>query len=151
MKAQPSLKYMFQAIEDSVKFEYRDETLPDGQQNPDLTRWSNQGVLLLNSALTVQMNKPGTHYDIWKDFLVYLIDQICAKKEDVIFVLMGKQADTFKAYIKEPFMGNGDHPVISVSHPASAAYQKAREWNGGHVFNDINKWLISKNMSPVKW
>ena len=151
MKAQPSLKYMFQAVEDSVKFEYRDETLPDGQQNPDLTRWSNQGVLLLNSALTVQMNKPGTHYDIWKDFLVYLIDQICAKKEDVIFVLMGKQADTFKAYIKEPFMGNGDHPVISVSHPASAAYQKAREWNGGHVFNDINKWLISKNMSPVKW
>lgn len=124
---------------------------PNVEHNPDLTRWANQGVLLLNSALTVQINKPGTHYDIWKDFMVYLIDQICAKKDDVLFVLMGKQAETFKPYIEKPVLGASAHKVITVSHPASAAYQKAREWNGGHVFNDINEWLKSKDMQPITW
>ena len=138
-KAQPSLKYTFNAID------------PNVEHDPDLTRWANQGVLLLNSALTVQINKPGTHYDIWKDFMVYLIDQICAKKDDVLFVLMGKQAETFKPYIEKPVLGASAHKVITVSHPASAAYQKAREWNGGHVFNDINEWLKSKDMQPITW
>lgn len=138
-KAQPSLKYMFNAID------------PNVEQNPDLTRWANQGVLLLNSALTVQMNKPGTHYDIWKDFMVYVIDQISAKKDDVLFVLMGKQAETFKPYIERPALGATAHKVITVTHPASAAYQKAREWNGGHVFQDINTWLESKQLTSINW
>lgn len=138
-KAQPSLKYMFNAID------------PNIEHNPDLTRWANQGVLLLNSALTVQMNKPGTHYEIWKDFMIYLIDQISAKKDDVLFVLMGKQAETFKSYIERPALGSTAHKVITVTHPASAAYQKAREWNGGHVFKDINTWLESKQLTPINW
>lgn len=138
-KAQPSLKYMFNAID------------PNVEQDPDLTRWANQGVLLLNSALTVQMNKPGTHYDIWKDFLVYVIDQICSKKEDVLFVLLGKQAETFKEYIDKPFMSSGSNKVMIVSHPASAAYQKAREWKDGHIFKDINNYLTSIGKHPIEW
>ena len=144
-KAQPSLKYMFDAIEKQVYQEF------PTHQDPDLTRWANQGVLLLNSALTVQMNKPGTHYDIWKDFLVYVIDQICSKKDDVVFVLLGKQAETFKEFIDKPFMSTGNHKVIIASHPASAAYQKAREWNGGFIFNEVNEFLKTKGKSIVSW
>lgn len=152
-KAQPSLKYMFNAIEDTVKFEHRDAVLPDGLQNADLTRWANQGVLLLNSALTVQMNKPGTHYGIWKDFLVYVLDQIRSKKDDMLYVLLGKQAETFREYLERPPLGSAiyQHDIISVSHPASAAYQKAHSWNGGHIFNDINNWLQSKGERPIVW
>ena len=140
-KAQPSLKYMFNAINPSI------------EQDPDLTRWANQGVLLLNSALTVEISKPGTHYDIWKDFLIYVIDQICSKKEDVLFVLLGKQAETFREYIESPILGASayQHPIISVSHPASAAYKKDKDWDGGHVFNDINSWLASKNLGGISW
>lgn len=138
-KAQPSLKYMFNAIDPKV------------EHDPNLTRWANQGVLLLNSALTVEMNKPGTHYDIWKEFLVYVIDQICAKKDDVVFVLLGKQAETFKDYIQKPFMGLSTHKIITVSHPASAAYQKANEWNGGHMFNDVNQYLESVGKHRILW
>lgn len=138
-KAQPSLKYMFNAID------------PNVEQDPDLTRWANQGVLLLNSALTVEINKPGTHYDIWKDFLVYLIDQICSKKDDIIFVLLGKQAEIFRDYIQKPFMELCNHKIITVSHPASAAYQKANEWNGGHIFNDINQYLESVGKHRILW
>ena len=147
-KAQPSLKYMFNAIQDQVY--NSDETFT---QSPDLTRWANQGVLLLNSALTVQMNKPGTHYHIWKDFLIYVIDQIRSKKDDVLFVLLGKQAETFREYIESPILGASayQHPIISVSHPASAAYKKDKDWDGGHVFNDINSWLASKNLGGISW
>jgi|LakMenEpi03Aug12_release.lakeMendotaPanAssembly.Ray.scaffolds.fasta_scaffold02505_19 uracil-DNA glycosylase len=139
-KAQPSLKYMFNA-------------LGSHEQDPDLTRWANQGVLLLNSALTVQMNKPGTHYGIWKDFLIFVIDQIRAKKDDVLFVLLGKQAETFREYIESPILGASayQHPIISVSHPASAAYKKDKDWDGGHIFNDINTWLASKNLGGISW
>lgn len=144
-KAQPSLKYMFDAIEKQVYQEF------PTHQDPDLTRWANQGVLLLNSALTVEISKPGTHYDIWKDFLIYVIDQICSKKEEVLFVLLGKQAETFKDYIQKPFMGLGNHKIITVSHPASAAYQKANEWNGGHVFSDINKYLGDLGKHQINW
>lgn len=138
-KIQPSLKYMFNAIDAKV------------EHNPDLTRWANQGVLLLNSALTVEINKPGTHYDIWKDFLVYVIDQICSKKDDVVFVFLGKQAETFKEYVESPFMFTGEHKVIIASHPASAAYQKAKEWNGGFVFNEINDHLNKIGSNSIVW
>lgn len=138
-KVQPSLKYMFNAIR------------KDYDEDPDLTRWASQGVLLLNSALTVQINKPGTHYDIWKDFLIYVIDQIASKKEDVVFVLLGKQAETFREYIDKPFMSSTSHKVIVASHPASAAYQKAREWNGGYVFNEVNEFLESKKKGTINW
>jgi uracil-DNA glycosylase len=146
-KAQPSLKYMFDAIEKNIHQEF------PTYQDPDLTRWANQGILLLNSALTVQMNKPGTHYDIWKDFLIFVIDQIRSKKDDVLFVLLGKQAETFREYIESPILGAPVYQsqIISVSHPASAAYQKAREWNGGHIFNDINEWLKSRNLGVISW
>lgn len=139
-KAQPSLKYMFNA-------------LGSHEQNPDLTRWANQGVLLLNSALTVQMNKPGTHYDIWKDFLIFVIDQIKAKKDDMLFVLLGKQAETFRAYIESPVLGStiNSQDIISVSHPASAAYKKDKEWDGGHMFNDINEYLKRKGLGSITW
>jgi uracil-DNA glycosylase len=61
----------------------------------DLKRWANQGVLLINIALTCEINKTGTHYDIWKPFTEYLFKKINEKDKNIIFVLMGYKKMTY--------------------------------------------------------
>ena len=81
---QPSLKYMFQEIEKQI--------YPEGgySWDPDLKRWANQGVLLLNSALTVQVGKTGTHYEIWKNFVIFVLDHLNWFWPGMIYVFLGR-------------------------------------------------------------
>lgn len=139
-KPQPSLKNMFEAIEKTVYQGY------PTHQDPDLTRWSNQGVLMLNSALTTQIDKVGTHYDIWKDFIMYVIDMLNLTNSGLIFILMGQKAQELDSMIGQ------NHYVFKISHPASAAYTKT-VWDCGDVFNKANDILL-KNNGPsyqIKW
>jgi uracil-DNA glycosylase len=134
-KPQPSLKNIFEAVDtivyDNIRKEY----------DPDLTRWANQGVLLLNSALTCEIDKVGSHYPIWKEFIAYIMDIINFTDSGLIFVLMGKQAQELEGLI-------GDHHyIIKVSHPASAAYTKTT-WDCGNMFNEINK-IIKGQHGPT--
>lgn len=141
-KAQPSLTYMFKAIE---KYIY--PHVPSAvhtTMDPDLKRWSNQGVLMLNSAFTVQIGKPGTHVELWKPFMIYLLDQLCFRRKDLLFVLMGKQAHEYEDYISF-------HPIMKTSHPAHAAYTKSREWVDGDIFRKINDHLRKENKLPISW
>jgi uracil-DNA glycosylase len=140
-KAQPSLRYMLEGVNRTVPYEYRNSSDSD----PDLTRWANQGVLLLNSSFTVQIGKPGTHYAIWNEFILNVIDQIDSKKENVVFVLLGKQAESFRIFI------HNHHHVVIASHPASAAYKKQNEWDGDWIFNKINDYLIEHGKNPIIW
>ena len=132
-KEQPSLRYMFDAIEETV--------FPDAPrvQNPDLTRWATQGVLLLNSALTTEIGKPGTHYDIWEPFLAYVLDILNTTQGSMIFVLMGKKAHEFSVLLDED-----RHTIFKVSHPASAAYSKS-VWDCQDVFNKVNETITQMN------
>ena len=82
-KPQPSLKNIFEAVDSTVYDNERRE------YNPDLTRWANQGVLLLNSALTCEIDKVGSHYNVWKEFITYLMDILNFTNTGLIFVLMG--------------------------------------------------------------
>jgi uracil-DNA glycosylase len=134
-KAQPSLQQIFQAINSTV---YSGELKqPD---NPDLTRWSNQGVLLLNKALTTQVDKPGTHYDIWHDFLMYVIDMLSLTNSGLIFILLGQKAQELEGSISD------SHYILKASHPASAAYSGG-EWDCKDVFNEANR-IIKANNGP---
>lgn len=136
-KPQPSLKNMFEAIERNVYEEF------PTYQDPNLTRWANQGVLLLNSALTCQVDKVGSHYAIWQDFIAYTMDILNYTDSGLIFVLMGKQAQELESMI-------GDHHhIIKVSHPASAAYTKT-VWNCGNLFNQCNKIINGLNGPSFK-
>jgi uracil-DNA glycosylase len=133
MRPQPSLKNIFEAVNTTV---YTHE--PQYDMDPNLTRWANQGVLLLNSALTCEIDKVGSHYSIWKDFIAYLMDILNFTDSGLIFVLMGKQAQELEGLI-------GDHHhIIKVSHPASAAYTKTI-WDCGNMFNEINKIITGQN------
>ena len=136
-KVQPSLKNIFEAIDATV---YPEQSI---EHNPDLTRWANQGVLLLNSALTCQVDKVGSHYAVWQEFIAYTMDILNYTDSGLIFVLMGKQAQELESMI-------GDHHhIIKVSHPASAAYTKT-VWDCGDMFNECNKIINGQNGPTFK-
>lgn len=129
-KPQPSLKNVFQAIDETV---YKDGR----EHNPDLERWAEQGVLLLNTALTCQIDKVGSHYDIWQDFISYVIDMLSLTNSGIIFVLLGAKAQELESLI-----GN-NHYILKASHPASAAYSGGK-WECNDIFNKAND-IIEKN------
>ena len=135
-KLQPSLRYIFKEIQ-------KINGIPYDEQNPDLTRWAEQGVLCLNSALTCQIDKIESHYDIWKDFMFMVLDALNLHHPHVPYLLMGKTAHGFSPYISGP--------KIKVSHPASAAYAKANEWDSEDCFNKVNNLLLNNNNIPIKW
>ena len=139
-KPQPSLKNMFEAIEETVYQGY------PTHQDPDLTRWAKQGVLMLNSALTTQVDKVGTHYDIWKDFIMYVLDMLSLTNSGLIFMLLGAKAQELESVIGQ------NHYILKASHPASAAYTKT-VWECNDIFNKANE-ILAKNNGPqykIEW
>lgn len=83
--------------------------------DPSLESWASQGVLLLNSALTVEQNKVGSHTMIWRKFISQLLIKLSEYNTGLIYVLFGKQAQTFSPYIGR------FNTVIKVEHPAYLA------------------------------
>lgn len=78
-----------------------------------LESWSKQGILMLNSALTVEMNKVGSHTMLWRPFISRVIKNISENNNAIIFVLFGEQAKTFKPYINQEA-----HYIITSYHPS---------------------------------
>lgn len=121
-----------------------DYTLPHDRIEFDnsLESWCKQGVLLLNSALTCEVNKVGCHYNIWKPFISKFIENMSLSNPALIWVLLGNQAISFKKYIK------GFQNIITEYHPAYYARQGIKMPN---IFNKINKILIDINNQPIKF
>jgi len=136
---QPSLKYVYQQVHETV---YKNEPY---EYNPSLKHWANQGVLLLNTALTTTVGKTGTHYDIWKPFMVYLLDILSSYNPGLIYVYFGKVSQEWM-----DFTLDNNHKII-VSHPASAAYAKAKTWDSQGLFPKINEILLRTNNLQIKW
>jgi uracil-DNA glycosylase len=132
MKPQPSLRNMFEAIEETVY-----QGFPT-YQNPNLTRWANQGVLLLNTALTCQVDKIGSHYNIWNEFVMYVFDMLNFTNSGLIFVLLGAKAQELESII------GPNHYILKASHPASAAYTKTT-WDCKDIFLRANEIIEANN------
>tara|TARA_B110000305_G_scaffold28292_1_gene26418 strand:+ start:289 stop:969 length:681 start_codon:yes stop_codon:yes gene_type:complete len=129
-KAEKSLQYILKALEDE-----------DG--SVDLRRWSNQGVLLINTAFTCEINKIGSHYGIWKSFTEHVFDNINRHNPDTIFILMGKKAEAWQTLLP-------NCKILKCSHPASAAY-RGGEWDCNDVFNKANTILIKQDKTCINW
>jgi uracil-DNA glycosylase len=129
-KAEKSLQYILKALEDE-----------DG--SVDLRRWSNQGVLLINTAFTCEVNKIGSHYGIWKSFTEHVFENINRHNPDTIFILMGKKAEAWQTLLP-------NCKIIKCSHPASAAY-RGGEWDCNDVFNKTNTMLIKQDKTCINW
>jgi uracil-DNA glycosylase len=129
-KAEKSLQYILKALEDK-----------DG--DVDLRRWSNQGVLLINTAFTCEINKIGSHYGIWKSFTEHVFDNINRHNPDTIFILMGKKAEAWQTLLP-------NCKILKCSHPASAAYRGGK-WDCNDVFNKANTMLIKQDKTCINW
>ena len=111
----------------------------------DLTNWAQQGVLLLNSIMTVEKDKPLSHKNKgWEIFTDTIIQKLNERDEPVIFVLWGSFARSKKEYIT-----NKQHIIIESVHPSPLS--ASRGFFGSHPFSKINNNLISRGKTPIKW
>jgi uracil-DNA glycosylase len=138
-RPESSLRYIFEQIQTTV---YPDEVI---EQNPDLTRWANQGVLLLNSALTVPIGKPGYHQILWRPFMAFLFDIIGWHRPGMIYLFMGSVAKQWSDSIPD-----NTHKIF-VSHPASAAYLMKPTWDSQGCFPQINELLLKEGYPRIIW
>tara|TARA_R110002072_G_scaffold266104_4_gene424984 strand:- start:1727 stop:2437 length:711 start_codon:yes stop_codon:yes gene_type:complete len=109
----------------------------------DLRRWANQGVLLINTAFTCEINKIGSHYGIWKSFTEYVFDNINRHNPKTVFILMGKKAEAWQTLLP-------NCKILKCSHPASAAY-RGGEWDCNDVFNKANLELEKQGKTCIEW
>lgn len=98
-----------------------------------LESWAKQGILMINSAFTCEVNKVGWHVKVWEPFTQKLIRNISEYDNGFVFVLFGRQAQALKPFI------HGSHCIIEIEHPAYFA--RRREIMPYNVFTDINKFL----------
>lgn len=119
---------------------------PDNRKykgSPDLTRWSEQGVLLLHSALTTQVERYGTHYQLWEPFIEYVLD-VLRRDKDLVWVLVGGRGARYEDTI------DNDEMILKVSNP-HASTRIRQSWNSGDLFNRINQLLTEKTRLPIVW
>ena len=136
-KAEKSLQYIHSAIQKTV------ENAQPSVNN--LQYLADQGVLLLNTALTTQIGKPGTHQDYWKPFMAHLLDYVRMDKPNIVYLLLGKKAEFWEDLIDQP------DNVVKASHPASAAYAAKHEWDCNDCFNKVNEILASQELPSINW
>jgi len=140
VKIPPSLKIIFDAIEESIYGGFKVE------QDWNLERWARQGVLLLNRYLSVERGLTESHNWIgWHLFTNSIISFLSVKEQPVVFLLFGKKAQEVAKLIKHP-----QHLVIQCEHPAVAAYHK-RSWKHNECFLETNKFLMQFYNENISW
>jgi len=142
IKDSPSMQFILKEID----LEYPDKQFDIGNGNLDrgnFTRLAHQGVLLLNKALTVVKNKPKSHMKQWEDFTKKIVQTLDNKPGGVVFLLLGKDAQSVKPYIK-------NCSIVEAAHPATHAY-RGEGFLGSEVFKKVNEELKNLNKSEIHW
>jgi uracil-DNA glycosylase len=103
-----------------------------------------QGVLLLNTALTVERATPNAHKTVWEPFTKAVIKRLSDEKENIIFVLWGNNAKSYKQYID-----THKHHIIESAHPSPFSVNKG--FFGSKPFSKINEILKQLGKNPIKW
>lgn len=112
--------------------------------DPTLESWAKQGILMINSALTVEMNKVGSHVMIWRPFIIALLKHLSECETGIIYVLFGRQAQTFKPYINKQF-----NDILEIEHPAY--YARLNKRMPSELFATISNMCKDKYGVPIKW
>lgn len=111
----------------------------------DLSDWAKSGVLLLNSVLTVEKDKPASHKMIgWEEFTDTVIKKLNEKDEPVVFILWGNFAKSKIKYITNP-----KHLIISSSHPSPFSVNYG--FFGSKPFSRTNKFIRENNLKEIEW
>lgn len=136
---QPSLEHIFKEVNRTV---YDSNNVCTDK---DLTRWANQGILLLNTALTTTVGKVGQHYLIWRPFIAYLLDWLSWHVPGMVYVYMGKKAQEWSDCV------NDNNYKFFVSHPASASYSSNLNWDSENVFVKVNEIVEKTYGTKITW
>ena len=136
---QASLRYIFREVEDTV--------YPEGGYvwDPDLKRWSNQGVLLLNTALTTTVNQIGKHYKLWQPFIAYVLDILAFQNSGLVYAFVGKIAQNWQSSIPS------NNYKLTAVHPAAASYAGDEKWDSDDLFNKINDIVYKQFKTKIIW
>lgn len=136
IKAPPSLQNIFKELENDLNIK---------RTSTDLTDWAKQGILLLNSIMTVVKDIPLSHRNKgWEIFTDYLIELLGKREEPIVFILWGSYARSKKELIK-----NKKHLILESVHPSPLSAN--RGFFGSKPFSKTNKFLIENNLSPINW
>ena len=125
--------------------EIRNETGRPIPENGDLSRWARQGVLLLNSSLTVREHQPKSHSSIgWEQLTNEAVRKLATERDGIVFMLWG--ADAIR---KGSFIDRSRHLVLTSPHPSPlSAY---RGFLGNGHFNSANDYLVKQGKTPIEW
>lgn len=133
----PSLRNIYKELQEDLGGELPTEG--------DLSHWAKQGVLLLNTVLTVEEGNANSHKGMgWETLTNRLIESLNELKHPVIFILWGKPAQD-----KEKLITNPNHAILKAPHPSPlSAY---RGFFGSKPFSRVNEILIQQGQTPIRW
>ena len=125
------------------------ELAPDGAKpdlsTGDLTPWAERGVLLLNSALTVEAGKAGAHLRLgWSQLTDEAVSAVSDRAEPAVFLLWGAQARA-----REALIDKNRHGIVASGHPSPL--NRARDFPGSRPFARANEWLEAHGRAPIDW
>ena len=133
----PSLQNIFKEIHDDIG-----TPVP---MSGDLTRWANQGVLLLNATLTVRAHQAGSHQNKgWEQFTDAVIHRLAQERENLVFILWGSYAQR-----KGEFIDRSRHLVLQSPHPSPLSAH--RGFFGNRHFSRTNEYLTAHGIEPILW
>ncbi len=117
--------------------------------NNDLSRWAQQGVLLLNTLLTVEDGKAGSHAGMgWEEFTDTIIAQLAAEPAPKVFLLWGAHAQSKRQLIP----ADAGHLVLTANHPSPLSAQRPPvPFVGCKHFRTANDWLAQMRRPPIDW
>jgi uracil-DNA glycosylase len=137
MTKPPSLNNIFKELYSDLNI-----TIPD---NGELTKWAHNGILLLNSSLTVRANNANSHSKCgWEWFTDEVIKLVDKREKPVVFILWGNNARSKKKYIDEK-----KHYIIESAHPSPLSCYNG--FFGSKPFSKANEFLESKNQEKINW
>ncbi len=135
-----SLRNIFKEIRDSEATGFPDDLYFD----TTLESWAQQGILLLNTALTVEKGKAGSHAKLWETFTEGVLKELSSNNSGIVYVLWGNHAKGYKKYINED-----TNFILESAHPSPLSAHKG--FLGCNHFNKINEYLMNTNGLTIKW
>ena len=139
--------------------EYKLDPYPD-YTNPDLTRWANQGILLLNNTLTVRSGEPNSHSDLgWSHFTNFIVSELAQKRQNLVFILWGNFAkqkkslithrNTYGLWDEKESTNTNNHLILESPHPSP--FSAYNGFFGNNHFRLANQFLEGNGIEIIDW
>ncbi len=149
----PSLTNIFKEIYKDLELKEKGILPKDYFHGNDLWWWARQGVLLLNTSLTVEEGKPGSHKKLWEPFISKVVDIIRVQNRPLVFLLWGNDAHTmYKETMFNNEVGNDcKFEIFMAAHPAVESYKENAGFFGCKHFSKTNDFLRKNNIREIDW